>query len=496
MTNIIQSVYDSILNLYPNTAVLSKYTSEEIKEEIKDILSSYSSSPLPYSDVLAQRVVESLNYKHLFNELSSDYDLLDKDSFLSFLTTRLLQSDNLLSIYDEDFTQLKAEYKGKNQLLKQENLQLQLQNQQLSNQFPVPLSEEDLFHITYPDLNKILLSEEYLSRYANSLCNIHNIKLNAALFTIEHYPLFSYTKCPIDSPSVVEHKLYPYGLPDMREADPETFLPLNFDPASEVYIIGVSLRSFKLKPNKLSCARLNVENNSSYPSFDWIEESLPRCNDTQFYFSQPIWEAFKARYEYQINFIIHFAVFKAKPVLPSLFKQYWDKQSNSDMCDSCNYFRYFQISKLSNSATNLDIRYPVMKLFYSSYLMSYYLNLTENVIKTIPLNTPTTPTSTSNFTTPITSVAALKAGDLVYVNRFNFGIVIGEKEIFLDNNLIITEADYNKFYLSDSKDCFIIPELLLFSESILDDELLSIKDNINKQYKVYVYSKLNKPAIL
>ena len=488
--NIAQSIYDSMLNLFNNHKILSKYTYEEIKEEIENVLNTQPSPSTQNPDILATQVIESLEFKYLSNELSSEYDLLDKDSFLSSVALRVLPFENLLSIYEEDFAKLKAKYKNKIQ-------QLQTQCQQLSDQLSaslpnpsaIQLSEEELFNITYPDLNTILLSEEYMSKDANVLCNVNNIKYNFAVFALEHYPLFSYIRNPVNSPSFLDNKLYPYGLPEMREPDSSTMLPVNFDPASEVYMIGVSLHSFKLKPNKLSCARMRYENNSNYNSLEWIEESLPRCHDTQFYFSQPTWEAFQERYDYQINYIISFAVFKAKPSLPQSFKQYWNTQSNSDLSVNCEYFH---ICKSSNLMMNLDMRYPVMKLFYSSYLMNYYLNLTENVIKNISLNTSLNATQ---FSQSSACVAALKPGDLVYVNRFNFGIVTGEKEIFLDNNLIITEAESNKFYIADSKDSFIYPELLLFTESILDDNLLSIKQTLTKQYKVYMFSKIKKPAI-
>lgn len=345
---------------------------------------------------------------------------------------------------------------------------------------PVPLSYEDVFNLAYPDLNTVLLPEEYRSRDANILCSINNLSYNAGLFTIEHYPLFAYMKNPINSPSILDHKLYPYGLPEMREPDPSTMLPINFDPSSEVYLIGVSLAYFRLKPDRLSCVRVRIDNSSCYDSTDWIEESPPRCTDSQIYFSQPAWEAFQERYDYQLNYILHFAVFKAKPVLPQAFKQYWNSQSDLDMFNGCSYFHMCNISKL---VKNLDIQYPVMKLFYSSYLMSYYLNITENVIKNLP----------QNQAQHITSVSTLKPGDLVYVNRYNFGVITGKQEIFLDNGLIIVEKD-DKFYFSDSNDHFIIPELLLFSESVLDNTLLDIKHNINKQHKIHMWSKAKKPA--
>lgn len=217
------------------------------------------------------------------------------------------------------------------------------------------------------------------------MCNINNLNLNAALLSIEHYPLSAYTKNPVSAPSSINNKLYPYGLPELREADPSTNLPLNFNPSSEVYLIGLSLHNFKLKPNKLSCLRIRNDNNCCYDSTDWIEESLPRCEDTILYLTQPNWETFQDGYDYTINFIIHFIVFKAKPNLPSEFMEYWSKQSDLDMFNDYDYFKSGNPAHLTKT---LDVRYPIMKLFYSSYLMNEYLNLTEDVLKTYLLLLP------------------------------------------------------------------------------------------------------------
>ena len=130
--NIAQSIYDSMLNLFNNHKILSKYTYEEIKEEIENVLNTQPSPSTQNPDILATQVIESLEFKYLSNELSSEYDLLDKDSFLSSVALRVLPFENLLSIYEEDFAKLKAKYKNKIQ-------QLQTQCQQLSDQLSATL---------------------------------------------------------------------------------------------------------------------------------------------------------------------------------------------------------------------------------------------------------------------------------------------------------------------------------------------------------------------
>lgn len=339
----------------------------------------------------------------------------------------------------------------------------------------------DPFNDLFPNLH--LYRFKYGSEF-HSVCNlfynIYGFMPSIGVYCADSYfggsclPAVTY-----NADKILSQSLCPYGLPERRLINPETLLPLNFDPASEVYILHVSF-AYKLKPNHFPSFSKGMiyyppnhnfysdrySNQVLFPSTEWYTHEPFTATYT---LTQPQWEGIQKRY-FLSNVTYHYAlVFKAKPLLFNDVIQYYLTQTDDSLF---NNFMY--------SIRSINAVYPAIKAFFTAYHREEVINYIYS--KRLPL---------SSFF--VRDDQPLEQGTLIYTPYNCFGIVVKRDSIYLDPHLIphaqptyIMYPDMKYFKQTSN----YISGNIVFPTSTLTPELTQIRNHIILQYNNFIYTVL------
>ena len=337
------------------------------------------------------------------------------------------------------------------------------------------------FNDLFPNLH--LYRFKYNSDF-HSVCNlfynIYGFKPSIGVYCADSY--FGGSCLPdvtFNADKILSKFLCPYGLPECRFINPETSLPFNFDPASEVYILNVSF-TYKLKlhqfpsfshgtiyyPPNLNYYEYNYSNKILFPSTEWYTSD---SNLATYVLTQPQWEGIKKRYNLS-NIVYHYAlVFKAKPLLFNQVIQYYLTQTDTSLF---NNFMY--------SIRSINAVYPAIKSFFTAYHREEVLNYVYS--KQLSFN--------DIF---VKDTQLLEPGTLVYTSYNCFGIVVKRDSIYLDPHLLphaqLTYIMYPDMKYFKQTNNFISGNII-FPTNTLTPELSRIRNHIIRQYNDFTYTVL------
>lgn len=340
-----------------------------------------------------------------------------------------------------------------------------------------------LLQTLFPDLSEYPLNyDTQMHSYYNKLVEIPDTQPSAAVYCADSYfggtcnPDFTY------QPEYLQtHTLCPYGLPERRDIDPVTGLPVNFDSHHEVYILNATF-SFKVKPYRIPSftkSRMFYPVNYKYEDTDkstlfhpasWcmFEDMVDRDSNT-FTITQPQWEGIKERYHIS-NLTYNYAlVFKASPFLFKLLIPYFYAQNDRSL-----------FTNVVDSSKSINTQYPAVKAFYSAYHRELFLKYLE-----IYLNRNRHISVYDLFPNP-RKRSSVEIGDLLYTPYNTFAITLDRETLILEPDTLYYIKQYNEiaypmmyyFYKTTS---YMNGEILI-PKQLLGPSLLRIQKNLLSNY--------------